>query len=478
MRHTHAHRLTTAAVLACAGLASPALAQDAEAPKVVVRSSSSVNLNKDGKSYEIRVEDGVVKAVKINGEAVDEHTYRFDEEGGFIVLKDGDGEPVVIDVPSFKSFGGHAGFAPMPGVPAVPGVDAIEWMDAPDPGEPADAPVAMAWSSQEPPRVMIGITHDEVSGELREKLELGEGEGIYVIEVRKDLPADKAGIKPGDVIIEVDGRRIDNREVLMEIMGEREPGDNLKVLVLRDGEEKKLKLELAPFDPERLGTATQSRTRVFTPSAPGQHRIRINDDDMDLEGLAEIEIEGLEGLGDLEAFGDFDFDFDMEGLPPEAKAELEKALKMARSQANEARARAFTLHRGADGQRRLLELHARNHEEVAREHGEHAELFAREHAEEMRRLEERLAKLHELGENDHLFRAAPGGRAFIIQGDDDRAPRAGGGSGGREALIAEKLGHVAQERDELMARNRELETRVEALERKLEELMKKVERSQ
>lgn len=469
MQPARRHTLTLAAALACAGLAATANAQHADAPKAKVSSSTTI-INSDGdNAYEIRIEDGTITTFKLNGETVDPSQYKLDEEGGFIVLKDGNAEPIIIDIPTFSTnhfFGGGTTVAPFtPFAPAAPEApDAIDWFDQP---EPAD-PTAMAWAGEEPPKVMIGITHDEVSHELREKLDLAEGEGIYVLEVRKELPADKAGIKSGDIIIEVDGQRLEQREILMEILKQHEPGDTLKVLVLRDGEEKKVKLELAPFDPGRLNYAGQGRTRVFTPSAPGQHRIRINDDNMDFEGLAEIEIEGLEGLEDLEIFGDFDFDFDMEGLPPEAQVELEKALKLAHKQAAEAHARAFTLRRDANGQRRLLELHARNHEEAARGLGEHAE--------EMRHLEERLAKLRELGENDRLFRAAPNGRAFIIERDDNDAPRAAARGGSDQ--LAEKLRALSSERDTLSARNRELEARVQALEEKLETLMKKIERSQ
>ena len=60
-------------------------------------------------------------------------------------------------------------------------------------------------------------------------------------------------------------------------------------------------------------------------------------------------------LEENDFFGEFDFDFDMEGLPPEAKQELERALKQAQKQAAEARVRAFTLRRDAQGQRELHE---------------------------------------------------------------------------------------------------------------------------
>ncbi len=472
MRNTPITRLTIAAAIAAAGLATSATAQDAQAPKV--SSSTTIMKSGDGQSYEIKLQDGKVVTFKLNGKSVDPDSYKVDTEGGFIVLKDGNNEPIIIDIPHFDMNEFPGGFAVVPGVPAMPavpavpgvvkvrpapGADNIHWFDGPD---APDVPAAIAWTGEEPPKVMIGITHDEVSEDLRDEFGLKEGEGIYVLEVRKDLPADKAGIESGDVIIEVDGQRINKRDVLMDVMKKHEPGDKLVVIILRDGEKKKLKLELAPYNAERLGAP---RALTLRSDVPGRFNIRINDDDMELGDLE-----------DFEPFGDIDFDFDMEGLPPEAKMELERALRNAREQANEARARAFTLRRDAQGEHELHELKIREqgdhmHEQAdrLRAHAERLSTDSRDRASEMQKLEERLAKLRELGENDRLFRAAPNGRAFIIEREGDARGLAD---------IKPEVQELLVQRDTLSARNRELEARVDQLERKLEELMKRLEKDE
>lgn len=484
MRNSPIAKLTLAAAIAAAGLATSATAQDAQAPKAKVSSSTTIMKAGDGQSYEIKLQDGQVVIFKLNGKSVDPDSYKVDTEGGFIVLKDGDHEPIIIDIPQFNMDGFDQGVvgglrywnpeAPpaVPGVPGVvkvrpaPGADNIHWFDAPDAPAP---PAAVAWAGQEPPKVMIGITHEEVSDELRHEFGLEDGEGIYVIEVRKDLPADKAGIESGDVIIEVDGQRISKRDVLMDVMQKHEPGDKLTVIVLRDGEKKKLKLELAPYNADRLGAP---RAMTLRSGEPGRFNIRINEDDMEFGDFE-----------DFEPFGDFDFDFDMEGLPPEAKAELERALRNAREQAHEARARAFTLRRDAQGQHELHELKLGEPEELKNRariyldrSRENQDRTAAQQdraiglqADEMRRLEERLAKLRELGDDDRLFRAAPNGRAFIIE-------RKGDARGFAE--VKPEIQELMVQRDSLTARNRELEARVDQLERKLEELMKRLEKNE
>ncbi len=481
MRTTPITKLTLAAAIAVAGLATSAAAQNATAPKAKVSSSTTIMKSGDGQSYEIKIQDGEVTLFKLNGKNVSSDRYKIDTEGGFIVLKDGDNEPIIIDIPHFDTSnlpagfkGGIAEWPPRPEVarvPNAPRADNIQWLDAPD---APDAPAALTWVNKEPPKVMIGITHDSVSDELLEELGLESGEGIYVLDVRKDLPADKAGIKSGDVIIEVDGHRISKRDVLMDVMQKHEPGDKLTIIVLRDGEKKKLKLELAPYNSQRLGVEGNVLTRSLKPTAPNRFRIEIDGDDMD--------------FGEDMDFGDFpdieffnDFDFDMEGLPPEARLELERALKMAREQAKEAQQRAFVFRRDTkQGQNPLHEIKIREQHDEMREHAdrlhEHMELFnerSSKHAEEMAKLQERLARLHELGENEHLFRAAPNGRAFIIEGD--AVGRDGSRSLAKAKVDADQL---LVERDSLAARNHELERRVEDLERKLEELMKRLEKNE
>lgn len=485
MRHTPIRKLTLAAMLAASGLATPALAQDA-APKVKSSSTTTIVKSDGSESYEIKLQDGKVVVFKVNGKDVDSNRYKLDEEGGFIVLMEEDHEPVVIDIPRFDMAefpagfkGGIAQWPPIeiaapehpvaPAAPAAP--DAIEWFDAPDaPG----APAPLTWTS-EPPKVMIGIKHDEVSGEIREKLGLGAGEGVYVIETLKGLPAQKAGVEPGDIIIEVDGKRIKERNVLLEVLKKHEPGDDVNIIVLRDGNKQKLRLELAPYSADRLGAP---RALTLRSNEPGRFNIRINEDD-----VAVGEFEPFGDFDENEFFGEFDFDFDMEGLPPEAKIEIEKALKQAQKQAAEARVRAFTLRGDAQDQHKLHELKLREHNEHMREHADRVQSQARSlHAEEMRQLEERLTKLRELGENDRLFRAGPEGRAFIIQRDEEARDRdrdrERGVVGGNVDELVKHLGGIQKERDDLAARNRELERRVEDLEQKLGELMRRLERSE
>lgn len=68
--------------------------------------------------------------------------------------------------------------------------------------------------------------------------------GVYVKAVEDFSAAEKAGIKPGDVIIEAEGKKITKMDELNEIKNTHKIGDELKIKVNRDGSEKELTITL------------------------------------------------------------------------------------------------------------------------------------------------------------------------------------------------------------------------------------------
>ena len=68
--------------------------------------------------------------------------------------------------------------------------------------------------------------------------------GVYVKTVEDFSAAEKAGIKPGDVIIEAEGKKITTMDELNEIKNNHKIGEELKIKVNRDGSEKELTITL------------------------------------------------------------------------------------------------------------------------------------------------------------------------------------------------------------------------------------------
>jgi S1-C subfamily serine protease len=73
----------------------------------------------------------------------------------------------------------------------------------------------------------------------REGLELDLKDGVYVVAVTVDGPADRAGITAGDVILSIDGRELETaRELIVEIQ-RLKVGDRITLRVARQGGEKR-----------------------------------------------------------------------------------------------------------------------------------------------------------------------------------------------------------------------------------------------
>lgn len=102
-------------------------------------------------------------------------------------------------------------------------------------------------------RPWIGASSSTVTADLAKALKLDRPAGAIVDDVWDKGPADAAGIKPGDVIIEVDGQPVYDAQTLQYRVGVNNDGDSAKVVYVRDGKrrEASVKLGLPPETPAR-----------------------------------------------------------------------------------------------------------------------------------------------------------------------------------------------------------------------------------
>ena len=91
-------------------------------------------------------------------------------------------------------------------------------------------------------RPYIGITGMDLDEETAKKYNLVVG--VYVKSIEDFSSAEKAGIKPGDVIIEADGTKITTMDDLNKIKNSHKIGDEMKIKVNRDGQERELTVTL------------------------------------------------------------------------------------------------------------------------------------------------------------------------------------------------------------------------------------------
>jgi len=109
----------------------------------------------------------------------------------------------------------------------------------------ADGIIDQLKDSGEVSRGWLGVGIQNLTPELAEYYGIEEQEGVLVTQTYEGDPADKAGIKEGDVIIEVEGNRISSSRELSRTVAEAGVGNKLSLTLLREGREKKVKVKLA-----------------------------------------------------------------------------------------------------------------------------------------------------------------------------------------------------------------------------------------
>ena len=85
-------------------------------------------------------------------------------------------------------------------------------------------------------RGWLGITGQDLTPVLAESLGIESHQGVLVSGVLGDGPADKAGLKPGDLITAIDRQPISGSPQMLEMIAAKPPGSPLTVTLLRDGE--------------------------------------------------------------------------------------------------------------------------------------------------------------------------------------------------------------------------------------------------
>jgi len=84
-------------------------------------------------------------------------------------------------------------------------------------------------------RGWIGVEVQEITPELAESFRLPNTEGALIAGVMRGSPADKAGIRPGDVLVAIDGKKIKDAENMLELIAGLEPGRSGTISLRREG---------------------------------------------------------------------------------------------------------------------------------------------------------------------------------------------------------------------------------------------------
>jgi serine protease Do len=110
-------------------------------------------------------------------------------------------------------------------------------------------------------RPRLGIDAEDLSGQFGAYFGAPDGEGVLVREVSSGSPAEKAGIKSGDVITSVDGERIRSLGDLREKLAAKREEKTVKLGVLRNKSEMSVTIELPP-PPSKTPHTITHRTNI------------------------------------------------------------------------------------------------------------------------------------------------------------------------------------------------------------------------
>ncbi len=131
-------------------------------------------------------------------------------------------------------------------------------------------------------RGWLGVVIQTVTPEIAESFGMKEAQGALVNEVTSGGPADKGGIKQGDIIISFNGKKVKTANDLPFMVAETPVGKTVSVTVVRGGKEMNLQVRIEELTAQRIAAESQSPAQTFgmkleniTPQL--QQQLGIND---------------------------------------------------------------------------------------------------------------------------------------------------------------------------------------------------------
>ena len=104
-----------------------------------------------------------------------------------------------------------------------------------------------------------------ITPDLEKEFNLNDTSGALIGDVVAGGPAEKAGLKPGDVVVAFNGKKVTDSRHFQLTVAETKPGSTVPITILRDGNKKTMDVTIKPLSgPEQL--AESSRIRGTTPA--------------------------------------------------------------------------------------------------------------------------------------------------------------------------------------------------------------------
>jgi C-terminal processing protease CtpA/Prc len=131
----------------------------------------------------------------------------------------------------------------------------------------------------------IGVYAQPIDQDLQEAFNLSRDDGIVIVDVMENSPADKAGLQRKDIIVSFDGKKVDGSTPLADMVADTKVGDKINVVFDRKGEKKTATIEIGQRPREdkqqawldRNAPRTMSRSYTYSGGTSGYIGAAIQD---------------------------------------------------------------------------------------------------------------------------------------------------------------------------------------------------------
>lgn len=154
--------------------------------------------------------------------------------------------------------------------------------------------IAQLKTSGEVTRGWLGVAIQPISQELADYYGIKDSKGVLVTEVFSGDPAEKAGVKPRDIILEVNNKKVEESRDLTRMIANTAVGETVTLKILRDGQEKIFRVEIAKREEAKLSSRQPERKdedtlgiRVTDLTAEVARRFNLKD----MEGVIVVGVE-------------------------------------------------------------------------------------------------------------------------------------------------------------------------------------------
>ena len=137
-------------------------------------------------------------------------------------------------------------------------------------------------------RGYLGVNIQTITPDLAKALEVEEQRGALVSDVSADSPAEKAGIKRGDIIIDFAGHKINDSHDLPAKVAATPVGEEVEIIVIRDGKEKQLTVS--------VGELVADGSVLGKEDGAGKGKWGMHLHDLDEKVAAQLRVDASEGV--------------------------------------------------------------------------------------------------------------------------------------------------------------------------------------